>query len=142
SYDEADKFPDVQKKYTQGWAGEYDDGFWPNFGPTVEEARKLDPDHPETLYNNFKNAYQSGYTDKLHFSASGGSEKATFYTALSRQDQKGIIPNTNYVRTGAKISGDLKLSEKFKVFGSIDYVNSGGNKFNANSFNERLIYWA
>src|SRR5699024_8047687 len=45
SYDEADKFPDVQKQYTQGWAGEYDDGFWPNFGPTVEEARKLYSDH-------------------------------------------------------------------------------------------------
>lgn len=142
SYDEADKFPKVQKKYTQGWAGEYDDGFWPNFGPTVGEARKIDPEHRKTLFNNFKNAYQSGYTNKLHFSASGGSEKATFYAAYSRQDQKGIIPNTDYVRTGAKVSGDLKISEVFKVFGSVDYINSGGNKFNANSFNERLIYWA
>lgn len=142
SYDEVDKYPKMQEKYTQGWAGVYDDGFWPNFGPTVEEARKIDPDHPKTLYNNFRNAYQSGYTNKLHFSASGGSDKATFYTAYSRQDQKGIIPNTDYVRTGAKISGDLKFSERFKVFGSVDYINSGGNKVNANSFNERLIYWA
>lgn len=142
SFDEASKLPKVQKKYTQGWAGVYDDGFWPNFGPSVEEARKIDPNHRAELFNNFENAYKSAYTKKIHFSASGGNEKGTFYASMNRHDQDGIIPNTNYNKIGAKIAGDMMISDAFKVFGSIDYVNSGGNKFNANSFNERLIYWA
>jgi TonB-dependent SusC/RagA subfamily outer membrane receptor len=37
--DEVNKFPDVQSKYTQGFGGVYDSSsFWPNWGPTVEEA--------------------------------------------------------------------------------------------------------
>ncbi len=43
--DEVNKFPEVQKKFTQGYVGstsfipEYDPkSFWPSWGPTVEEA--------------------------------------------------------------------------------------------------------
>lgn len=142
SFDEVDKFPKTQKKYTQGWQGELGDDFWPNFGPTVEEAKKIDPTHPDKLFDNFRRAYKSGATNKLHFSASGGNEKATYYASYSRYDQDGILPFSDYKRNGAKISGDIKISDIFKVFGSVDYVNSGGNRADANTMNESLIYWA
>lgn len=142
SYDQVDKYPKTQRKYTQGWQGVYSDDFWPSWGPTVEEARAIDPDHPAELFNNFKNAYQSGYTNKLHMSASGGSEKATFYSSYSRYEQEGVMPFSNYTRNGAKVSGNVTLSDKIKVFGSVDYINSGGDRADANTMNESLIYWA
>ncbi|WP_417371071.1 SusC/RagA family TonB-linked outer membrane protein [Gelidibacter japonicus] len=143
SIDEVNKFPETQTKYTQGYKGVYDrDSFWPSWGSTVEEAIALDPLHPKEIFNNYKNAYKTGHSTSLHFSASGGSEKATFYSSFSRFEQVGVLDFSSYKKTGAKLSGDIKLSDKFKVFGSIDYVNSGGPKVHASNFNERLTYWA
>ena len=141
--DEVNKFPETQKKYTQGYRGEYDrNSFWPSWGPTVEEARALDPTHPEEIFNNYENAYKTGHSNNVHFSASGGSDKATFYSSFSRFDQQGVLDFSAYKKTGAKIAGDIKLSDKFKVFSSLDYVNSGGPKIHASNFNESLAYWA
>lgn len=142
SFDEVNKFPELQDQYTQGNNGVFEDGFWPNFGPTVEEAKALDPSQPDKLYHNFKRAYQSGYTNRVHLSATGGSEKATFYTSYSRSFQEGIVPFSNYTKNGAKVSGNVKLSDKLNVFGSVDYINSGGDRVNIATFNESLIYWA
>ncbi|WP_027126316.1 SusC/RagA family TonB-linked outer membrane protein [Gelidibacter mesophilus] len=143
TYDEVNKFPETQKKYTQGYKGEYDpNSFWASWGPTVAEARAIDPTHPAEIFNNYENAYKTGHSNNLHFSASGGSDKATFYSSFSRFDQQGVLDFSSYKKTGAKISGDIKVSEKFKVFSSIDYVNSGGPKVHTSDFNERLTYWA
>ncbi|MCF6349226.1 MAG: SusC/RagA family TonB-linked outer membrane protein [Flavobacteriaceae bacterium] len=143
SFDEVNKFPETQKKYTQGYLGNYDpNSFWPTWGPSVEDAQAIDPSHPDTLFNNFENAYGNGNSTNMHFSASGGGEKASFYTSFSRLQQDGVVPFTDYKRTGAKISGDVKISEKIKIFGSLDYINSGGNRTDARLFNTRLVYWA
>ena len=143
TFDEVNKFPETQKKYTQGYKGVYDrDSFWPSWGSTVEEARALDPTHPKEIFNNYKNAYKTGHSNSVFFSGSGGNEKATFYSSFSRFDQQGVLDFSAYKKTGAKIAGDIKISDKFKVFSSLDYVNSGGPKIQASDFNERLTYWA
>ncbi|RPD96744.1 SusC/RagA family TonB-linked outer membrane protein [Aureibaculum marinum] len=143
TFDEVNKFPETQNKYTQGYNGEYDpNSFWPSWGSSIEEARAIDPTHPEKIYNNYKNAYGTGFSNNLHFSGSGGNDKATFYSSFSRFEQEGVLEFSSYKKTGAKIAGDLKLSDKFKVFGSLDYVNSGGPRINTSNFNERLVYWA
>ncbi|MBC9794716.1 SusC/RagA family TonB-linked outer membrane protein [Sinomicrobium weinanense] len=142
SFDEVNKFPKTQKTYTQGWKGEYDpNSFWPTWGPSVEEARKIDPSHPD-LFNNYKNAYKNGHSTNINFSASGGTEKSTFYAALSKFDQEGVIPFSDYGKISAKLSGDLQLSDKIKITGSANFINSGGARVNIDRFNTRLIYWA
>src|SRR3546814_6664475 len=58
--DEVNKFPQLQDVYTQGWNNEYDpESFWPAFGPTVEEARAIDPTHPAKLYNYLADGYET-----------------------------------------------------------------------------------
>lgn len=142
SFDEVNKFPKTQKTYTQGWKGEYDpNSFWPTWGASVEEARSIDPSHPD-LFNNYKNAYKNGYSTNIHFSASGGSEKSTFYAALSKFDQEGVIPFSDYGKISAKLSGNLQLSDKIKITGSANFINSGGARVDVDRFNTRLIYWA
>ncbi len=141
--DEVNKFPEVQNTYTQGFGGVYDkNSFWPTWGPTVAEARALDPSHPEQLFNNFERAYNTGSQNSIHFDASGGNDKTSFYSSVSRFGQEGVVPFTDFARISAKLSGTISLSDKFSIIGSANFINSGGARVDAGAFNERLIYWA
>lgn len=141
--DYVNKYPKVQQDYTQGFAGNYDrDSFWPTWGPTVEEARAIDPEHPEELFNNFRNAYQRGYNTNLHFDASGGNEKSYFYSSLGHFYQQGVLPFADFGRISAKINGKVQVADNFSINASANYINSGGNRVDVDLFNTRLIYWA
>lgn len=148
SIDNANKIPDVQLKYTQGYVGssgypEYDPAsFWPAWGPTVEEARKIDPTHPAKLFNNWERAYNTGHQYKNGVTFSGGSEKATFSSSLSYLRQNGLIPFTWYQDVTARVNGQLKFSDKFKMGTSLYYATTDGNFYDADRYNEELIYWA
>jgi TonB-linked SusC/RagA family outer membrane protein len=141
--DKIDKIPDIQLKYTQGFAGEYDStSFWPAWGPTVEDARKIDPTHPAQLPNDWKHAYNTGHQYRSGINLSGGSDKITYSSSFSYLRQNGLIPNTFYQDINARLNGQLKFSDKFKMGTSIYYTNTNGNFYDANRYNEDLIYWA
>lgn len=141
--DEVNKFPEVQSKFSQGYLGNYEPfDFYPSWGPTVEEAKRLDPTHPDKLFNNYKRAYKQGNQVKNTLSFSGGTEKATFATSLSQAYQKGVLPFTDYKNLSIRANGDLKFSEQFKIGTSLNFINSGGFRQNADRFNENLTYWS
>jgi TonB-linked SusC/RagA family outer membrane protein len=141
--DKIDKIPDIQLKYTQGFGGEYDStSFWPAWGPTVEDARKIDPTHPAQLPNDWKHAYNTGHQYRAGINFSGGTDKATYSSSLSYLRQNGVIPFTWYQDISARLNGQLKFSDKFKMGTSIFYTNTNGNFYDANRYNEDLIYWA
>ncbi len=143
STDVVNKYPDLQLKYTQGYLGDYDSlSFWPTWGPTVEQARVIDPNHPAQLFNNWKRAYQTGHQYKNAINFSGGTDKATFSSSLSYMKQDGTIPFTWYRDITARVNGQLKFSDRFKMGTSLYYANTDGNFYDADRFNEELIYWA
>ncbi len=141
--EEVNKYPETQGIYTQGYNGAYDpNSFWPTWGSTIAEARAQDPNHPAALYNNFENGYVQGHQWRHSLSVSGGNEKATFRTSLSRLTQEGVLPFSTYDNTSFRINANYAASEKFSFGGGINYIRSGGNRVNADRFNERLVYWA
>ncbi|MBB4079798.1 TonB-linked SusC/RagA family outer membrane protein [Lewinella aquimaris] len=145
--EEVNKFPETQKTYTQGFAGNYDpNSFWPSWGPSVEEARAFAAENglprPNDLFNNFENAYTQGDQWRNTVSVSGGNEKATFRTSLSRLTHDGVLPFSTYDNTSFRINANYQASEKFSFGGGVNYIRSGGNRVNADRFNERLVYWA
>src|SRR5690606_17801170 len=84
-FENANKFPELQDVYTQGWEYVYDpESFWPAFGPTVEEAKKIDPTHPDKLTNHFKAAFDTGNQFKNSLNFSGGTEKYNFLASLAK----------------------------------------------------------
>lgn len=140
--DEVNKFPKMQDVYTQGWLGVYDPAsFWPAFGPTVEEARAIDPTHPASLYNYLEDAFQTGFQYKNSLSLSGGSEKVTYYSSLSHFSQDGIMPFSDFKNISARLNTTVKASDKFSITTNMNITNSGGNRGNAGRFNEQLAYW-
>ncbi len=141
--DNVNKFPDIQDKFSQGWMGEYNpDDFWPSWGPTVEEAKALDPTHPDKLYNHIEDAFKTGSQFRNDLSFSGGNETITFLASLSQFDQKGILPFTDYKNYQARLNTDVKISDKFKMGMSMSYINSGGYRYNPDRYNEQLVYWS
>lgn len=142
-FDRVGKTPDVQNTYSQGNNGVYDNqSFWPSWGPTVAEARALDPTHPEALYDNYKQAYNTGGQYRNTLGITGGTEKVVYAASLSQFNQNGIIPFSNYKNYSAKVSGNAILSDKFKMGVSLNYINSGGNRANADRYGEQIIYWS
>ncbi|PWU03810.1 MAG: SusC/RagA family TonB-linked outer membrane protein [Bacteroidetes bacterium] len=146
STDQIDKLPDLQLKYTMGFGGKVDDydstSFWPAWGPTVEEAKTVDPNHPDQLWNNWKRAYQTGHQLRNTISFSGGTDKSTISSSVSYFKQNGLIPFTWYQDVTARVNGQLKFSDQFKMGTSLYYANTDGNFYDADRFNEELIYWA
>lgn len=141
--EEVNKFPETQKTYTQGFGGNYDpNSFWPSWGPTVDEARQIDPDHPAEIFNNFENAYQQGQIFNTNLNFSGGNDRATFYSSMGYQNHEGTIPFSDFERFSVLFKGNLKVTDWFNVGASVNYINSGGNRVHADRFNERLVYWA
>jgi TonB-linked SusC/RagA family outer membrane protein len=142
-FDSPNKLPEVQDKYTIGWMGVYDPkSFWPSFGPTVEEAVKIDPTHPKKLYNQFKDAYQTGSQFQNNISFSGGSDRITYLSSVSHLSQEGIIPFTNYKKLTLRLNTQAKISDQFSTSVNLSFVNSGGDRYNANRYSELLSYWS
>ncbi|WP_432713264.1 SusC/RagA family TonB-linked outer membrane protein [Pedobacter sp.] len=142
-FDEVNRFPEKQKVYTQGFGGVYDPtSFFPSWGPTVEAAKAIDPTHPDKLFDTFDEAYQTGWQTQNNLSLTGGTEKVVYASSFSYFKQEGTIPNTDYQNISGKLSGNLKFSDKLQAGASLNYINSGGFRYNADRYNENISYWS
>lgn len=147
--EEVNKYPDVQTKFTQGYLGsvsrkpEYDpESFWPSWGPTIAEARQQDPTHPAEIFNNYKRGYKKGHFFRNTVTLSGGTETATMAASFSQLNHVGVMPFSDYKNYSARVNGDLKISSKLKAGASLNFINSGGDRKNADRYNEQLSYWS
>jgi len=148
-FERVNKTPDVQSKFTQGFVGtvsrkpEYDPtSFWPSWGPTIAEAKALDPTHPDAIYKNFERGYRTGNQTRHSISLMGGSELLQMGASFSYSNQDGVIPFSDYKSYNARVNGNLNVSKKIKVGATLNFINSGGSRVNADRYGEQLIYWA
>lgn len=142
-FENANKFPEIQDVYTQGWEYVYDPvSFWPAFGPTVEEAKKLDPTHPDKLKNHFREAFDTGNQFKNSLTFSGGTEKANFLASMAQLNSKGIMPGTDFRNYSGRINTNFLASDKINFGASMAVNNSGGLRGRAARYMEQLVYWS
>ena len=135
------QYPDFQEAYGQGFSGEYDpESFWPSWGAPISAVQVVDPEH--RYYDNTRNVMQTGLQFDNTLSISGGNENATFYASIANLQQQGVIPFSGWNRTSAKLSGSAGLAEKLQLTGSINYINSGGDRVPHDRIMETLMYWA
>ncbi|KQR66884.1 SusC/RagA family TonB-linked outer membrane protein [Pedobacter sp. Leaf176] len=144
-FDEVLKKPAVQKEYTQGVLGVYANppsGIGPAWGPTIAEAKAIDPTHPDQLYDNYDRAFGTGQQVKNSVSVAGGSEAVRFFSSVSQLYQKGMMPNTDYKNLSARLNTDITISPKFKAAVNMNFSNAGGYTYSADRFGEGLAYWS
>ncbi|WP_010231303.1 SusC/RagA family TonB-linked outer membrane protein [Gillisia marina] len=144
--------PEVQTKWREGRGGEIvsipndnaPDGYDYNDGRTFG-FWSLGPEYAagEPIYDNFRDFFRTGLTFNNSFSASGGGESYTYFGSLSRLDDKGIVPNTDFDRTSLKLSGSINITNKFTIDPSISYIRSEGRLPNGGdkSIMSSLSYW-
>jgi len=146
--DEVDKFPEVQSKFSQGFVGttsrvpEYDPTtIFSAWGPTVQEVKAIDPTQNDFLYNHYGRGYRQGNQYRASLNMSGGTENALLSSSFSYFKQNGTIPNSDYRNISARVAGQFRYG-KLKVVPSLNFINSGGLRVNADRFNEQLTYWS
>ncbi|MCF6352034.1 MAG: SusC/RagA family TonB-linked outer membrane protein [Cyclobacteriaceae bacterium] len=141
-WDVVGQSPEIQTKWGQGRNGERripGSGrlvFW-QLGPPVVDGL-------DQIYNPFVDLFETGTRVSHSVSVSGGNENATYYTSVSRFDQDGIAPETNWDRTTVKLAGSAKVGDKFAVSGVFNYTNSGGRRPNGGdkSIMSSLSFWS
>lgn len=116
SFDRVNKLPELQSTYKQGEQGVS------NAVATGSWGSLLNPG--EAVYNNLGDFFKTGFSQTHDVSASGGNEKTTFFASAGLLDQKGIVENTSYKRKSFRLSGDSKISDKLKVGGTLNYIES------------------
>ncbi|MEJ7692858.1 carboxypeptidase-like regulatory domain-containing protein [Daejeonella sp.] len=142
-FENINKTPAVQTEYTAGILGAYVPiGLGPAWGPTIAEAKVIDPTHPDKLFENYKNAFDTGSQIRNTLSFTGGSENVKFFSSLSQFAHDGMLPFTDYKNLGARLNTDITISPKIKAGVNMSYTNSGGYRFDADRFGESLTYYS
>lgn len=108
-------------------------------GNVVDVSGQLIPFFPDNYENFYKTG--SGTTNKYNVSVSGANEKTSYFTALSRMDQEGLIKNNLYQKTDFIINMTSQVSDKLKIGTKVNYINTGGNRYDQGGFSNRMAYY-
>ncbi|MEM9678783.1 MAG: SusC/RagA family TonB-linked outer membrane protein [Bacteroidota bacterium] len=125
-WDELAKSPEYQTSYREGRFGRLrfrSNGNplrFQSFGPAVT------PTTP--VFDVVDDFFETGQRFENSISISGGNENTTYFTSVSRLDQSGIVPNSDWDRTAITFSGTKDFSDILKFSTSVTYSNSGGNR--------------
>lgn len=89
--------------------------------------------------------YRHGVRQEYNVSASGGSDKASYYSSLGYLKDEGIIRNSDYDRITARLRADYQAKKWLKLGANIGFVHSiqhqnAGLDQSSNSTN--LMYYA
>jgi len=116
------KYPELQKEYGLGGQGIPNsvstlNNIYQYFGPAYAPGTQF--------YDNVKDFFQTGFTQKHNLSFEGGSEKVNYRISTSYTDQGGVVPNSAYQRinlTGASqgivnswLKTDLSMNYSYSV---------------------------
>ncbi|MET3114307.1 TonB-linked SusC/RagA family outer membrane protein [Pedobacter sp. CG_S7] len=116
SFDTVNKLPEIQSTFRQGEFGVANSTATGSWGPAFNSG--------DVVYDNIGDFFKNGFSQTHDVSASGGNDKTTFYASAGLLYQNGIVENTSYKRKSFRLSGDTKVSDKLKVGGTINYVES------------------
>jgi TonB-linked SusC/RagA family outer membrane protein len=142
-FENINKYPSTQKEYTAGILGVYTPiGLGPAWGPTIAEAKVIDPTHPDELFDNYKRAYRTGTQLRNSVNMSGGTDIVRYFSSVSYFTQEGMLPFTDYKNFSARLNTEIKISPKIKAGINMNYTKSGGYKYDADRFGESLAYFS
>jgi len=119
-FDKAYRYPEMQTKYDNGMYGNTNYYTMRRFGAEYAPGTQL--------YDNLKNFFQVGITQKHNVSFEAGSDAMTFRAAASTTNQVGIVPTSDYSRNNITLSGTAKLSKWMNIEASLQYMNTTNSK--------------
>ncbi|MFA0960871.1 SusC/RagA family TonB-linked outer membrane protein [Roseivirga sp. BDSF3-8] len=139
--EEVAKLPDYTEKYGQGGANSFNRGFVGNWGAPFSDIDSVA--HPYSAnpglavfpefagaqvayepHNNAEDFFQTGSLFENSITVSSGGEKAAISATISRADNEGIIPNSEFDRTSFNLGTNAQLGNGFFANAVLNYVKS------------------
>jgi TonB-linked SusC/RagA family outer membrane protein len=88
--------------------------------------------HPD----NVRNFFRTGSTISNNMNASGSMENSAARLSLTKDETRGIIPNTSLSRLGGTLSANTTIREKLTLGGNLQYVQTKGMNRPENGYTE------
>jgi TonB-linked SusC/RagA family outer membrane protein len=160
--------PDYQDSYGQGNGGAFNyvdgnggginDGVDESWGPqldiglmipqftSVDANGVAQPAPWISRPDNIKNFFETGHTVSTNVSMTGGNEKSSFRLSYTNLKQKGMVPNTDYMKNTLAFSASTNPVDKLTFSASGNYVgaksdNQPGYGYAANNVMQQTL-WA
>jgi TonB-linked SusC/RagA family outer membrane protein len=143
------KTPELQTTYREGYNGlprglytpETDTGFtrlggtmfysWgPKFSDNSAEVGGSTVDLSNDKFYSPYDIFRTGINKSVNFNISGANDKIDYFFSIGDNSEDGVLPNTGYDRTTARMKGSYQLSDNFKISSSVSYTKAGGNRAN------------
>ncbi|MCW3468003.1 SusC/RagA family TonB-linked outer membrane protein [Chitinophaga nivalis] len=96
-------------------------------GQIVGKSHPASNGQPLNRYNNIDNFFVKGWTRDHNISAYGHTGNAGYYLSYGNLYQTGIIPTTDFYRQTVRLNVDYAVTDRLKITGGINYVQSGAN---------------
>ena len=150
SADQLSIFPKYQNQYGQGFGGEFkyvdgagggvNDGADESWGPKLDGrlidqfSGKAQPwiAHPD----NVRDFFRTGSTVSNNLTVSQSFENAGARLSITRDDTKGIVPNSSLGKLATSLSANATINEKLDISGSLNYTQNKGMNRPENGYTE------
>ena len=79
---------------------------------------------PGAYANNFKDAYDTGFSTNTNIAVSGGNDRTSFYTSMSYRYNNGTLPNNDFRRLSLLAKASHKITDNVEIEASMTFANS------------------
>ena len=120
------------------WGPEYTADSWDYGGGVIGD---LSNDKFHNMYDDF---FNTGTSSQINFNVSGLKNKLNYFISLGNSKDEGVVPNTNYRKTNARVKLNYSFNDKLSVGFNVAHNNSGGARSNGGdkSIFSSLSYWS
>ncbi|MEO7212974.1 SusC/RagA family TonB-linked outer membrane protein [Mucilaginibacter sp.] len=165
SFEDVNRWPDLQYEYGQGTAGSnyYSFGAGPDGASTSATSSAYGPKfNGQNFYqldgttqaqglartpwvpykNQIREFFQTGVTKTNSVSIDGGTDKTSARFSATNVTNKWITPNTGYGRNSLSLSVNSKINDKLTISSNVNYNNKHSDNLPGAGYgNQSLMYW-
>lgn len=150
TYDTPSILPNYQNQYGQGFGGAFryvdgqgggtNDGADESWGPKLD-GRLIDQFHglaqPWIAHpDNVSNYFRSGSSLSNNVSVSSAFDAGGVRLSLTRDDTRGIVPNSKLDKMAGSVSANATIKEKLNISGALNYTQNKGLNRAENGYTE------
>ncbi len=148
AFDEVNKLPELQTKWSQGAGGRYafSSGASRSWGASIDTLYydgNVNSRHDRrgsivgasaapsgaskvTAIDPYASFFKTGMTQNQSVTMSGGSSAANYLVSFANLTSEGVVPNSEWSRRNVKVSSSAAVAKNVTASANINYVNSGG----------------
>jgi TonB-linked SusC/RagA family outer membrane protein len=155
AFDEVNKLPELQNKWSQGAGGRYvfsgsasrswgasiDTLYYDGNKNSRHDSRgsivgvSTAPSGAQkvTAIDPYASFFKTGMTQNQSVTMSGGSSVANYLVSFGNLTSEGVVPNSEWSRRNVKLSSSAAIAKNVSASANINYVNSGGTRIQQGS---------